>query len=44
MKTSGVDMINVADSPMARVRMSSIALATMIQSQVGIETILHCSG
>jgi len=41
LKTSGVDMINVADSPMARVRMSSIALATMIQSQVGIETILH---
>ena len=41
LKNSGVDMINVADSPMARVRMSSIALATMIQSQVGIETILH---
>jgi methionine synthase / methylenetetrahydrofolate reductase(NADPH) len=41
LKSSGVDMINVADSPMARVRMSSIALATMIQSQVGIETILH---
>jgi len=41
LKTSGVDMINVADSPMARVRMSSIALATMIQNQVGIETILH---
>ena len=41
LKTSGVDVINVADSPMARVRMSSIALATMIQNQVGIETILH---
>ncbi|MGE5179590.1 MAG: bifunctional homocysteine S-methyltransferase/methylenetetrahydrofolate reductase [Bacteroidota bacterium] len=41
LKASGVDMINVADSPMARVRMSSIALATMIQGQVGIETILH---
>lgn len=41
LKSSGVDVINVADSPMARVRMSSIALATMIQSQVGIETILH---
>jgi len=37
----GVDTINVADSPMARVRMSSIALASMITHQVGIETILH---
>ena len=41
LRRAGVDTINVADSPMARVRMSSIALATMIQSQVGIETILH---
>ncbi len=41
LKTAGVDTINVADSPMARVRMSSIALATMIESRVGIETILH---
>jgi len=41
LKNEGVDVINVADSPMARVRMSSIALASMITSQVGIETILH---
>jgi homocysteine S-methyltransferase len=41
LRQSGVDTINVADSPMARVRMSSIALATMISQQVGIETILH---
>ena len=41
LRQAGVDTINVADSPMARVRMSSIALATMIQTQVGIETILH---
>ena len=41
LRRAGVDTINVADSPMARVRMSSIALATMIASQVGIETILH---
>jgi homocysteine S-methyltransferase len=41
LKASGVDTINVADSPMARVRMSSIALATMIENKVGIETILH---
>jgi len=41
LRQAGVDTINVADSPMARVRMSSIALATMIGTQVGIETILH---
>ena len=41
LKKAGVDVINVADSPMARVRMSSIALASMITNQVGIETILH---
>jgi len=41
LKASGVDTINVADSPMARVRMSSLALASMISSQVGVETILH---
>ncbi|MBI4364880.1 MAG: bifunctional homocysteine S-methyltransferase/methylenetetrahydrofolate reductase [Candidatus Latescibacteria bacterium] len=41
LKRSGVDTINVADSPMARVRMSSLALATMITHQVGVETILH---
>jgi methionine synthase / methylenetetrahydrofolate reductase (NADH) len=41
LKDAGVDFINVADSPMARVRMSSIALASMINQQVGVETILH---
>ncbi len=41
LKRVGVDTINVADSPMARIRMSSIALASMITNQVGIETILH---
>ncbi len=41
LKVSGVDVINVADSPMARVRMSSLALASMITQQVGVETILH---
>jgi 5,10-methylenetetrahydrofolate reductase len=41
LRLAGVDTINVADSPMARVRMSSLALATMISHQVGVETILH---
>jgi methionine synthase I (cobalamin-dependent)/5,10-methylenetetrahydrofolate reductase len=36
-----VDAVNIADSPMARVRMSCIAVASLIQRQVGIEIILH---
>jgi homocysteine S-methyltransferase len=41
LKDAGVDFINVADSPMARVRMSALALCYLIQQQVGVETILH---
>ncbi len=41
LKGVGVDAINVADSPMARVRMSALTLCYLIQHQVGIETILH---
>jgi methionine synthase I (cobalamin-dependent)/5,10-methylenetetrahydrofolate reductase len=41
LKASGVDAINVADSPMARVRMSALTLCYLIQHEVGIETILH---
>ncbi len=37
----GADTINIGDSPMARVRMSAIALAVLMQQQVGIETIIH---
>lgn len=36
-----VDAINIADSPMARVRMGCLALATLIQDKVGLETIIH---
>ncbi|MGE0227162.1 MAG: bifunctional homocysteine S-methyltransferase/methylenetetrahydrofolate reductase [Dehalococcoidia bacterium] len=38
---AGADAINIGDSPMARVRMSALALAIQIQQQVGIETIIH---
>ena len=38
---SGVDVINVSDSPMARMRMSPWAVCDLIQSKVGIETTLH---
>ncbi|MEZ4665349.1 MAG: bifunctional homocysteine S-methyltransferase/methylenetetrahydrofolate reductase [Thermomicrobiales bacterium] len=41
LKRAGVDAINVADSPMARVRMSALTLCMMIQNQVDIETIVH---
>lgn len=41
LKETGVDAINVADSPMARVRMSAMTLCYLIQHQMGIETILH---
>jgi homocysteine S-methyltransferase len=38
----GVDAINIADSPMARVRMSALALAYRIHTQLpGLEIILH---
>src|SRR5437588_6769634 len=38
---AGVHCINIADSPMARVRMSCLALARLIQDHLGIETIIH---
>lgn len=41
MKEAGADCINIADSPMARVRMSCIAMARLIQDHLGMETIIH---
>lgn len=41
LKGLGVDAINIGDSPLAKIRMSCIALAIMIQQQVGLETIIH---
>jgi len=41
LKEAGVDAINVADSPMARVRMSALTICYLIEHQVGVETILH---
>jgi methionine synthase I (cobalamin-dependent)/5,10-methylenetetrahydrofolate reductase len=37
----GTDVINIADSPMARVRMGCIAMARLIQDHLGMETIIH---
>ncbi|MDP1713716.1 MAG: bifunctional homocysteine S-methyltransferase/methylenetetrahydrofolate reductase [Anaerolineales bacterium] len=38
---SGADIINVADSPMARMRMSAWAVCDVVQRQIGVETTLH---
>ncbi len=38
---AGADVINVADSPMARMRMSPWAVCSLIQRQFSIETTLH---
>jgi len=38
---AGVDVINVADSPMARMRMSPWAVCSLIQRRIGVETVLH---
>lgn len=41
LKRAGADAINLAENPLARVRMGNIALGSMIQSEAGIEVIPH---
>jgi homocysteine S-methyltransferase len=41
LKDAGVTAINVADSPMARVRMSALMMSHLIQHEVGVEAIVH---
>ncbi|MBN1304885.1 MAG: bifunctional homocysteine S-methyltransferase/methylenetetrahydrofolate reductase [Anaerolineales bacterium] len=38
---AGATVINVADSPMARMRMSAWAVCDIVQRKIGIETTLH---
>ncbi|MFN8412890.1 MAG: bifunctional homocysteine S-methyltransferase/methylenetetrahydrofolate reductase [Anaerolineales bacterium] len=38
---AGADIINVADSPMARMRMSAWAVCDVVQRKIGVETTLH---
>ena len=38
---AGADVINLADSPMARMRMSPWAACQLVQKKVGLETTLH---
>lgn len=41
MADAGADVVNVADSPMARMRMSPWAVCSLIQQRIGVETTLH---
>jgi methionine synthase I (cobalamin-dependent)/5,10-methylenetetrahydrofolate reductase len=41
LKHAGFDVVNIADTPMARMRMSAWALAHLIQRDTEMETVLH---
>jgi homocysteine S-methyltransferase len=41
LREAGANAINLAENPLARVRMGNIALASLIQREVGIEVIVH---
>jgi homocysteine S-methyltransferase len=41
LKEAGVDAVNIADSPMARVRMSGQALGYLIKQEIDLDVILH---
>jgi methionine synthase / methylenetetrahydrofolate reductase(NADPH) len=41
LKEAGATMLNIADSPLARMHMSAWAAAQLVQHHVGIETVLH---
>ncbi|HSG27086.1 MAG TPA: bifunctional homocysteine S-methyltransferase/methylenetetrahydrofolate reductase, partial [Candidatus Krumholzibacterium sp.] len=38
---SGIDAVNIPDSPRASSRMSPLALAVLIEREAGVETVLH---
>ncbi len=41
LKAAGVEAVNIADSPMARVRMSCLAMAYLVKEKIGLDVILH---
>lgn len=41
LKQAGADAVDIADNPMARVRVSSVALAHFVAQESGLTTILH---
>jgi homocysteine S-methyltransferase len=40
-KQANVDCLNIGDSPLARVRMSPVAMAVYLRRELGMETIVH---
>jgi len=43
LQTHGVDLVNIADSPLARSRLSALAMAHLIRREAGVEVLLHVS-
>jgi methionine synthase I (cobalamin-dependent)/5,10-methylenetetrahydrofolate reductase len=43
MKESGADCVNIGDSPMAEVRMSAIAMGSILRQRAEVEVVVHCS-
>ena len=41
LRSSGVDAVNVTDNPMARLRMSSISVAAILQRETGLEAVVQ---
>jgi len=41
LKQEGADVVNISDTPRARMRMSAWAVAHLVQTEVGLETVLH---
>lgn len=41
LREAGATFLNIADSPLARMRMSAWAAAYLVQKEVGLETVLH---
>lgn len=44
LKDGGIDVVNIADGARAQARMVNLAMATRVQREVGMETILHVCG
>jgi methionine synthase I (cobalamin-dependent)/5,10-methylenetetrahydrofolate reductase len=41
LKQEGADVVNISDTPRARMRMSAWAVAHLVQTEVGLEAVLH---
>ena len=41
LKDAGANLLNIADTPLARMRMSAWAAAYLVQEKIGLETVLH---